>query len=121
MKGKPVGIFLIATFFALATFTLVGVGLALLFPGTGLEAIWRPYPARRSLLMPYRNWLGPGFLTLAFAMACASIGCFQRRIWGWRLAVVIFALNGTGDAVELAAGHFVEGTVGVIAAGAILF
>lgn len=121
MKVRPLGLFLIAIFFTLATCILVGVGLALLFPGTEVEAIWRLYPARRVLLMPYRDWLGPGFLTLAFAMAFASIGCFWRRVWGWGLAVAIFALNGIGDAVQLAAGHFVEGGVGVLAAGAILF
>lgn len=120
MKAKPVGIFLIAIFFALATCVLISVGLALLFPGTEMEAIWRLYPARRALLMPHRNWLGPGFLTLAFAMACASIGCFRRRTWGWSLAVAIFALNGIGDAVQLAMGHWIEGAVGVIVAGAVL-
>jgi hypothetical protein len=59
-----------------------------------LEAIWKLYPARRSLLMPYRMWLGPGFLVLAIVMASASIGCFRRRIWGWWLAIAIFVING---------------------------
>jgi len=47
-----------------------------------LEVIWKLYPARRSLLMPYRMWLGPAFLMLAIVMVSASIGCFRRRIWG---------------------------------------
>ncbi|MEI9991630.1 MAG: hypothetical protein WDM86_16495 [Rhizomicrobium sp.] len=69
MTARPAGVFLIAIFFALATCILVGAGLALLFPGTGAEVIWRLYPARRGLLMPYRTLFGPGFLMLAIAMA----------------------------------------------------
>jgi hypothetical protein len=118
---QPFGIFLIAIFFALATCILVGVGTALLFPGSAVEAVWRLYPERRALLMPYRHWLAPGFLMLAVAMASASIGCFRLRKWGWWLAVAIFAVNGLGDLMQLVLGHFVEGGIGVAAAGLILF
>jgi hypothetical protein len=115
------GIVLIAVFFAVATFILVAVGGALLFPGSTLEAIWRLYPVRRALLLPYRAWLAPGFLMLAVAMASASIGCFRLRKWGWWLAVTIFAINGLGDAIQIFLGHFPEGGVGVAVAGAVLF
>lgn len=121
MNARPVGIFLIAIFFALATCVLVGVGTALLFPHSALETVWRVYPARRAMLMPYRSWLGPGFLALAVAMASASVGCFVHRKRGWQLAVAIFAVNGLGDAAQLAMGHLLEGGIGVAAAGAILF
>ena len=119
--AKPFGVTLIAIFFALATCILIGAGAALLLPGSRLEAIWLVYPARRAMLMPYRAWLGPGFLALAVAMASASVGCFLRRRWGWRLATLIFAVNGLGDALQLFMGRFVEGGIGVAAAGAILF
>ncbi len=90
-------------------------------PGSELEVIWKLYPARRSLLMPYRFWLGPGFLMLAIVMVSASIGCFRGRIWGWWLAMVIFSINGLGDVAQILIGHFLEGGIGVAAAGAILF
>jgi hypothetical protein len=86
-----------------------------------LEVIWKLYPARRSLLMPYRLWLGPGFLILAAVMISASIGCFRRQMWGWWLAVAIFFVNGLSDAVQILIGHFLEGGIGVAAAGAIIF
>jgi hypothetical protein len=103
------GVFLIALFFAIATCILLGVGTALLLPGSKLEVIWKLYPARRAVLMPYRVWLGPGFLILAIVMASASIGCFRRRIWGWWLAVFIFLINGLSDAGQILIGHFLEG------------
>ena len=91
--ARPIGVFLIAVFFAVATCVLVGVGTALLFPGSAMEEIWRLYPARRALLMPYHDWLGPAFLILAVVMLAASIGCFRQREWGWWLAVAIFAVK----------------------------
>lgn len=120
-RARPWGVFLIALFFAAATVILVGVGLALLFPGSPMEAVWRSYPARRAVLMPHHAWLGPAFLALAVAMAAASIGNFRQRHWGWSLAVAIFAVNGLSDAGQIALGHVAEGAIGVLAAGAILF
>jgi len=86
-----------------------------------MEEIWRLYPARRASLMPYHDWLGPGFLMLAVVMVAASIGCFRQREWGWWLTVAIFAANGLSDAAQIVLGHFLEGGVGVAVAGAILF
>jgi hypothetical protein len=114
------GVILIALFFAIATCILLGVGTALLWPGSKLEIIWKLYPARRALLMPYRIWLGPAFLMLAIVMVSASIGCFRNRIWGWWLAVAIFLVNGLSDVAHILMGHFLEGGIGVVAASVIL-
>ena len=95
--------------------------MALFWPGSKFEVIWKIYPARRSLLMPYRMWLGPGFLMLAIVMVSASIALFRRRVWGWWLAVAIFLVNGLSDAGQILLGHFLEGGIGVAVAGAILF
>ena len=85
-----------------------------------MESIWGLYPARRSLLMPYRIWLGPGFLTLAAGMLIASSGCFRHRKWGWWLAAGIFLVNGISDAGQILLGHLLEGGIGAAVAGAIL-
>jgi len=118
---RPIGIFLIALFFAASTCVVLIVGTALVWPGTALDAVWDIYPSRRGMLMPYRSLLGPVFLALAIPMAGASAGCFLRWRWGWRLAVLIFAADGAGDVVQLFLGRYMEGGVGVLAAGAILF
>lgn len=120
-RAAPWGVVLLATFLATATVILVAAGLALLLPGSAMEVVWLVYPARRAILMPYRVWLGPGFLGLAVLMAAASVGCVQRRRWGWRLAVTIFAVNGLSDAAQVIFGRVVEGGIGVVVAGAVLF
>lgn len=121
LRIQSLGVFLLGISFAVATCILLSAGTALLLPGSQFEVIWSLYPARRSLLMPYRVWLGPAFLTLAIAMVSASIGCFRRRKWGWWLSVAIFLVNGVSDMAQILLGHFLEGGIGVAAAGAILF
>ena len=117
-RATPV---LLGVFFALATLILVSVSTALFFPGTAAEIVWKTYEARRAMLMPYRVWLAPGFLALAVAMASASFGCFSQRAWGRLLAIAIFTVNGAGDVVQLFHGNVVEGAIGVVAAGLLIF
>jgi hypothetical protein len=119
-ETRPWGVLLIAVFFAAATLVLVAVGTALLLPGSKLEAVWTLYPARRALLMPYRAWLGPGFLLLSAAMASAGAGCLLHRRWGWWLSAAIFAANGVGDMAQLLMGRVLEGGVGVAVTAAVL-
>ncbi len=117
---KSLGVELVAIFFAVATCILVGVGMALTWPGSKLELVWQLYPARRSLLMPYHMWLGPSFLALAIVMVSASIGCFRHRVWGRWLAVAIFLFNGLSDVGQIFLGNFLVGGIGVVVAGTIL-
>jgi len=120
-RKRPWGVVPLAIFFLVATIILVGVGLALLLPGSMMETVWLAYPERRAVLMPHRVWLAPAFLALASAMAAASIGCFKQRKWGWWLATTIFTANGLSDAGQIVSGHVGEGVIGVLVAGAILF
>lgn len=114
------GVMLLGIFFFVATLILIAAGSALMWPHTFLEVVWKVYEARRALLMPYRQIAGPGFLALSLVMAVASVGCFRRREWGRVLAIAIFAVNGAGDVVQLLLGHWLEGGIGVTAAGLLI-
>jgi hypothetical protein len=81
--------------------------------------MWRIKPAAHQQLLAMAPWTGIGFCLLAIAMALTSVGCFRRKRWGWTLA--IFAINGLADGTRLLSGEVLEGLVGVIAAGAILY
>ena len=118
MNRRPIIPFVLSALTAIATLVLVGVGFALLAPGSPLESIWLLYPARDRCLAPYKVLaeLGAG----AGGGLAAACRLLRRRRWGWVLAVVIFTVNGAGDVMQLVTGHPVEGGVGVAVAGAVL-
>lgn len=60
------------------------------------------------------------FGVVSLALACAAVGWFRRRRWGWTLGVSIIAINAAGDLVNLAIGERLKGCVGVVIAGLLL-
>lgn len=60
------------------------------------------------------------FLLLAAALAMAGVGWFRRRVWGWRLTVVIIAMQVLGDIGNCLRGEWMRGGVGAVIAGAFL-
>jgi hypothetical protein len=69
---------------------------------------------------PLGRTVGILFLLLVAALTTAGIGWFKRRLWGWRLAVVIIATQVLGDVVNCVRGDLLHGGIGVIIAGALL-
>jgi len=63
---------------------------------------------------------GDFVLLLGATLAAAGIGWFQRRVWGWRLAVAIIATQVLGDAVNFLRGGRLGGATGVAIAGMLL-
>lgn len=111
----------LGVFFLVATCIVAAVAMALFFAGSVADLIWQLKPDRQALLTPYAPIAAPAFAALAMVMFLACIGCFRRRKWGWWLAVCIFAANGIGDLTQLLLGRIMEGGVGVIVVGALLF
>jgi hypothetical protein len=63
----------------------------LLWRGTALDRVRVLNPIAYKQLAPLGSTVGILFLLLGATLATAGIGWFRRRIWGWRLAVVIIA------------------------------
>jgi hypothetical protein len=81
-----IGVFL---FFGAVMASLAGA--TLIWRGTLLDHMWvLNEPAYRQLA-PFGKTVGVPFLALSAALAAAGVGWFGRRLWGWRLAVVIIA------------------------------
>jgi hypothetical protein len=83
-----VGIFL---FFGAIMASLAAT--TLLWGGTALDRLWELNPVAYEQLKPLGSAAGVLFLLLGAALFIAGIGWFCRRIWGWKLAVVIIALR----------------------------
>jgi hypothetical protein len=111
-----IGVFL---FFGAAMALLAGT--TLIWRGTVLDRIWALNAGAYAQLAPYGKVIGVPFLGLSAALAVAGAGWFRRRVWGWRLAVAIIAMQVLGDLVNALMGQWVQGGVGVIVAGGLLF
>jgi hypothetical protein len=112
---RPIGVFL---FFGASMALLAGT--TLIWQGMFLDHIWvLNAPAYRQLA-PFGKTVGVLFLFLSAALAVAGVGWIGRRLWGWRLAVVIIATQVLGDLISIFMGHFVRGAVGVTIASALL-
>src|SRR5216684_6698804 len=93
---KAVGIFLL---FGAVMAPIAGI--ALVWPGTILDRMWILNPRAYQQLAPFGKTLGIPFLLLSVALGSAAVGWFNRRRWGWRLAVFIIATQVFGDLVNV--------------------
>ena len=86
-----------------------------------LIVVWNLNPAAyKQLAASGQHMLGFSFVLLGAALTTAGIGWFRRRLWGWRLAVIIIATQVLGDVVNCVRGDWLRGGTGVIIAGALL-
>jgi hypothetical protein len=84
-------------FTAIGVFLFFGAGMAtfaattLLRQGTPLDRLWALNPTAYNQLAPLGGIVVIVFLALAATLITAGIGWFRRRLWGWRLAVIIIS------------------------------
>lgn len=90
-----VGIFL---FFGASMVCLAGT--TLVWPGTILDRAWAINEPAYRQLAPYAKTVGIPFLLLGAILAVAGIGWLKRRLWGWRLALAVIAIQVLRDLVN---------------------
>src|SRR6266852_265603 len=95
-------------------------GATLLWRGSALDRMWTLNPRAYKELAPLGKLVGIPFLMLGVLLAVACVGWFKRRVWGWRLAVAIIAIQVLGDLVNAFRGDIVQGGTGFVIAGALL-
>ena len=120
-KESPRGLSVIGVFLLFGALMACLAGTTLVWAGTALDRAWVLNPGAYKELAPFGKAVGILFLLLGAALAAASIGWFKRRLWGWRLAVAIIAIQVLGDLVNVFLGRVLEGGIGVTIAGALLF
>lgn len=113
-------------FAAIGVFLFFGATMAglaattLLLPRTRLDRAWGLNPTAYQQLAPFGGKIGILFLFLAAALVTSGIGWFRRRLWGWRLAVLIIGTQALGDLINLVRGDWLRGGTGAVIAGALL-
>lgn len=118
---SPRGIVAFGVFLFFGAIMAMLAAITLLWPGTILDRMWALNSTAYMQLAPLGRAIGIPFLILGAALGFAGTGWFKRRMWGWRLAVLIIAIQVLGDLVNLILGDLVRGAVGVTIAGALLF
>jgi hypothetical protein len=111
-----VGVFL---FFGATMASIAGTTLT--WPGTFLDRLWVLNPTGHQQIATFAKPAGILFLLLAAVLAMAGTGWFKHRLWGWRLAVAVIAVQVLGDLVNFFKGDYSRGGVGFSIATALLF
>ena len=94
---RPLGMTLLAIFFAGGALVCAVTLLALAFPGGPLETIWRLKPEARTEFQEFGTWSIVLLAVVGAACGLAAFGLAKGAEWGRRLAVCILTVNLIGD------------------------
>lgn len=110
-----------AAFFAFGAIMCVLTLLLLLFPGSALDSLWRLNPEARLAFQSFGRWSFVLMLTVGIACAMATIGLWQGKVWGTRLALTILSVNMIGDIVNALFRRDYRALIGLPVGAAMIF
>jgi hypothetical protein len=117
----PVGIILLALFFAAGALICLVTMLALAFPGGFLDPIWRLRPDARIEFQKLGNWSVFLMATVGIACGLAALGLARCAEWGRRLAIGILAVNLVGDSLNAFLRHDLRTLIGLPIGGLMIW
>lgn len=117
---RPVGLTILAAFFAFGSLMALLASLGLLLPDGVLEPIWRLNPNALVALTALHSWGTVLMLTVGIACALAAIGLWRRALWGHHVAVGILAVNLVGDVLNAALRGDLRALIGIPIGGAMI-
>jgi len=82
--------------------------------------VWTINAPAYGRLAPLGKTAGIPFLLLGATLAVAGAAWFKHRLWGWRLAVAIIAVQVLGDLLNAFMGDLVRCGVVFVIAGSLL-
>ncbi|HVT16571.1 MAG TPA: hypothetical protein VHQ90_10400 [Thermoanaerobaculia bacterium] len=120
--GRSGGVTALGIFFAAGAAISFVSTVALLFPGSVLEPIWRLNPRARAGFASMGAWAPVLLAVVSIACAAAAYGLWSGRRWGRRLAIMLITINLIGDTANVVLGTEPRALVGMpIAALLLLF
>jgi hypothetical protein len=94
--------------------------VAVLFPGSVLEPIWRLNPDAHAAFQRIGKFSILLMAVVGSACALASVGLASRARWGHRLALGILSFNLVGDLVNAFVRHDFRTLIGLPIGGAMI-
>ena len=119
-QRAPLGIKLLAAFFAFGAAMCLLTIVMLLFPGGALDSLWRLNPDARVAFQQFGKLSILLMLVVGAACALAAIGLARRASWGIPLAIAILTVNLVGDALNAFVRHDLRTLIGLPIGGAMI-
>jgi len=118
---RPKTVPIVATFLFAATAIAVVVGASLFFPNRLLDRLWELNKPGEVAFRALGKTAGILLLLLGAGTFAAAVGLLQRRKWAWWCAVVLFAIDGSGDVVSLiVTGDWLRSASGIVVSSCFL-
>lgn len=111
----------LSIFFAAGALVSFAAAVALMFPNTPLDAMWRLNPRAHT------NFISLGavsiVLMLAVCAAClaAAIGTWRLKMWGFYVSAALLITNLIGDVYNVISGREPRAIIGIPIASVILW
>jgi hypothetical protein len=96
-RSRPLGITALSGFFVFGAAMSGLTCFLLLFPGTGLDPVWRLNPQAHEALRGMGIWAVALMMIVCASCALAARGLWIVAPWGRRLALGILTVNLIGD------------------------
>ena len=94
---RPIAVILLVVFFAAGALVCALTMLALAFPGSVLEPMWRLKPQARDDFQEMGVWAIALMAAVGAACGLAAFGLARRAEWGRRIALGVLTVNLVGD------------------------
>ena len=119
-SATPIGMRLLALFFAFGTCMCALTIVLLIFPGTMLDSLWRLNPEGHAAFQSI-GWLSILLMaTVGTACGLAAIGLARNTTWGCWLGILVLTVNLAGDLTNALLRHDLRTLIGVPIAGAMM-
>ena len=99
--ARPIAVTIVSGFLWIGTLISLVVGVALVLPGTVLDRMWAYNRPAHETFQKAGELAGVGFLVLGLVVGATAAGLTHGRLWAWRLAILVFALDAAGDLINL--------------------
>jgi len=97
------------------------VGVSLLFQNALLDRLWELNKPAETVFRRHAKIFGLFLLLLSAIMLLSGVGMLRCRRWAWWFSLVLFAINGAGDLVNLGiTGGWLRSVAGVLICSAFL-
>ena len=120
-KIRPHGVTALSIFFAVGAMISFTTAVALFFPNSFFEPMWRLNPHARTGFASMGSWAIVLMIAVCVSCAAASFGMWRGAHWGHRIAVSLIAINLIGDVANTVMGTEPRAIVGVPIASLVLW